>query len=252
TATGILGNVTILFYYLIINCGKSTLKPIDFILMNIIASNALSILSAGVPQTMAVWGFKQFLNDFQCKIILYIQVYSRSVSVGTTCLLSIFQTMTISPKKSWWKDHKVKVEKHIGCHIFLLWILYMFINFIYLANTFVNKNSKNVTRKRDFEYCSTAGQDEISYSLYAALVVGPEVLLSSLMAWSSRSMIIILNRHKQCVQHIRSTHGSRRNSPESRITQNILILVSTFLTFYTLSSIIRGFIVLLYNHSWWL
>ncbi|CAO2627073.1 Vomeronasal type-1 receptor 4 [Lemmus lemmus] len=252
TTTGILGNFSLIFYYLVLYCRKCTLKPTDVILMNVMAANALIILSTGVPQTMAVWGLKQFLSDFGCNLLLYIQGCGRSVSIGTTCLLSVFQALTICPRKSCWKDHKVKVEKYIGFHIFLLWILYMSTNFIYFSYIILKRNSGNVSEKRDFEYCSTAGRDEIVNSLYVSLVVCPEVCLSVLMAWSSGSMIVILYRHKQRVQHIRSSHGSSRNSPESRITQNILILVSNFLLFYTLSSILRGYISLLNNHNWWL
>ncbi|XP_052616384.1 vomeronasal type-1 receptor 4-like [Peromyscus californicus insignis] len=251
-STGILGNSSLIFYYLLLYCRECTLKPTDLILMHLMAANAFIILSAGVPQTMAVWGFKHFLDDFGCTLLLYIQAFVRSVSIGIICLLSVFQALTISPRKSCWKDQKVKVEKNVGCHIFLLWVMYMLIRFIPIAYTFVNRNSKNVTRRRDFAYCSIVVQYEISEYLYAALVVLPEVFFSVLMAWSSGSMIVILYRHKQRVQHIRSTHGSSRNSPESRVTQNILILVSTFLAFYTFFSILRGFISLLYYQNWWL
>ncbi|XP_038196837.1 vomeronasal type-1 receptor 4-like [Arvicola amphibius] len=252
TTTGILGNFSLIFYYLVLYCRKCTLKPTDVILMNVMAANALIILSTGVPQTMAVWGLKQFLNDIGCKLLLYIQGCGRSVSIGTTCLLSVFQALTICPKKYCWKNHKVKVEKYISCHIFLLWILYMSINFIYFSYTIFKRNSKNVSQKRDFGYCSTIGRDEIVDSLYAVLVVFPEVFLSVVIALSSGSMIVILYRHKQRIQHIRSTHGSSRMSPESRVTQNILILLSNFLAFYTLSSILRGYVAILNSHNWWL
>ncbi|OBS75257.1 hypothetical protein A6R68_14205, partial [Neotoma lepida] len=224
TTVGILGNFSLIFYYLVLYYREYTLKPTDLILMHLTAANVLIVLSVGVPQTMAVLGFKHFLDNFGCKLLVYIQGFVRSVSIGMTCLLSVFQALTISPRKSCWKDHKVKVEKNIGYHISLLWIMYFSINFIHFAYTFVNKNSKNVTIKRDFEYCCTEGEDEIGNSLYAALIVCPEVFFSVLMAWSSGSLIVILYRHKQRVQHIySSTHGSSRNSPESRVAQNILI-----------------------------
>ncbi|XP_021520306.1 vomeronasal type-1 receptor 4-like [Meriones unguiculatus] len=252
TTTGILGNLSLVFYYLLLYYRECTLKPSELILMHLMAANVLLILSSGVPQTMAVWGLKQFLSDFGCKILLYIQGFSRSVSIGTTCLLSVFQAITISLKKSCWKDHKVKAEKYIGCYISFIWAMHMSINFIFFVYTFIKGNSKNMTRKRDFGYCSTIGSNDISDSLYAVLVVWPEIFFSVLIAWSSMSMIIFLYRHKQKVQHIRSTHDSSRSSPDSRATQIIMALMSTFLTFYTLSSILRGCIAFLYNHNWWL
>ncbi|XP_052570055.1 vomeronasal type-1 receptor 4-like [Peromyscus californicus insignis] len=252
TTTGILGNLHLKLYYLVLYYREYTLKPTDLILMHLISANTLVILSAGVPQTMVVWGLKQFLNDLGCDLLLYIQGFARSVFIGTTCLLSVFQAMTLSPRKSCWNDHTVKASKYIDCSIPLLWVFYMVIWFTFLMHTFFKMNSKNITRGRDFGYCSTVGRDEISDSLYAALVICPESFFAVLITWSSASMIVILYRHKRKVQNIRSSHGSRRNYPESRATQNILVLLATFLAFYTLSTILRGCIALLYHHGWWL
>ncbi|XP_051018376.1 vomeronasal type-1 receptor 4-like [Acomys russatus] len=252
TTTGILGNFSLLFCYLGLYYRECKLKPTDLILMHLTAANALIILSAGVPHTMAVWGLKQFLPEFGCNFIVYIQQSARSVSIGTTCLLSVFQAVTISSRKSCWTDHKAKAEKYIGCCMLIIWVLYLLVNFIFFVYPFSKRNTKNVTTKRDLEYCSTVGSDPIGESLYAAFVVCPEVLLSGPIAWSSGSMIVLLLRHKQLVQHIRSTHNSSRTSPESRATQHILSLVSIFLGFYTLSSFLRGCISLLPKHNWWL
>ncbi|XP_059109589.1 vomeronasal type-1 receptor 2-like [Peromyscus eremicus] len=252
TTTGILGNLSLMFYYLVLYYKEYTLKPTDLILMHLMASNALVILSAGVPHTMAVWGLKQFMNNFGCHLLLYIQRFGRSVSIGSICLLSVFQAITINPRGFCWKDHKFKAAKYIGCSIDLFWVLYMLINFIFFVDPFIERNSKNATRKRDFGYCSIVGSDEISGSLYVALLMCPEILFSVMITWSSSSMIVILYRHRQNVQHIRSTTGSSRTSPESRATQNILALVATFLVFYTLSSILKGCNAFFHNQNWWL
>lgn len=252
TTVGILVNFFLMFYYLVLYYRKCRLKPTDFILLHLLAANSLFILSSGVPHIIGLWGLKQFLNDIVCELLFYIQGFGRSVSIWTTCLLSVFQAMTISPRKSCWKDHKVKAVKHISSSISLMWILHMLIHFFILVYPFIKMNSKNVTKLQDFGYCSIVKKENITEFLYAALVMFPEFFFSVLIAWSSGSMIVILFKHKKKVQHIHSTHVSRRNSPESRATQNILALVSTFLAFYTLSSILRGCIALLYNYNWWL
>ncbi|XP_076426930.1 vomeronasal type-1 receptor 2-like [Peromyscus maniculatus bairdii] len=252
TTIGILGNVSLMFYYLVLYYRECTLKPTDLILLHLMTANSMTIISLGVPHTMAAFGLMQFFNDLVCRILIYIQTVGRSVSIGTTCLLSVFQAMTVRPRELCWKDYKVKAENVIGCSISLLWGFYMLIHFVLFVYPFIKLNSKNITGKRDFGYCSTIGSDEISDSLYAAMVVSLEVFFSVLITWSSSSMIVILYRHKKRVQHIRSSHGYNRTSPESRATQKILVLVSTFLAFYSLSLILRGCIALLYNHSWWL
>ncbi|XP_059109299.1 vomeronasal type-1 receptor 4-like [Peromyscus eremicus] len=250
TTIGILGNFSLMFCYLVLYYRECTLKPTDLILLHLMTANAMTILSLGVPHTMAVFGLMWFLNDLGCRMVIYIQTVGRSVSIGTTCLLSVFQVITIRPRELCWKDHKVKAENFIDCSIFLLWGFYILIHFIFFMYPLIKLNSKNMTGKRDFGYCSLVGSDEISGSLYAAMVMCPEVFFSVCIALSSGSMIVTLYRHKKRVQHIRSSHGNNRTSPESRATQNILVLVSTFLVFYSLSSILRGCIALLYNHNW--
>ncbi|EDL03615.1 vomeronasal 1 receptor, E13 [Mus musculus] len=252
TVIGILGNVFLIFYYLVLYYRECTLKPTDLILMNLMAANLVILLSIGVPQKMAIWGLKEFLNHLECEILLFVQGFSRSMSICTICLLSVFQTLTISPKKFCWKYYKSNAAKYIGSCTSLLWVLHVLINFIFFLYTFTKRNNTNVTRTRDFGYCSLIGSDDISDSLYAALVVCPEVFFSVLTALASVSMIVILYRHKKSVQHIRSTHGSSRYSPESRATQNILTVVSTFLAFCSLTTILRGFVALFHGHSWWL
>ncbi|XP_003515918.1 vomeronasal type-1 receptor 4-like [Cricetulus griseus] len=244
TTIGILGNFSVFHYYLVCYA-ECKLKTADMIHVHLMADK-------GVPNTMAAFGLKQFLNDIQCRLLLYIERIGRSVSIGSTCLLSVFQAVTISQKEYCCKDQKFKAAKYIGCSISLLWVLYILIHFIFFVNPLIKRYSNNVTGKQDFGHCSIAGRDGISDSLYAALVVCPEICLSLFMARSSGSMIVILYRHKQRVQHIRSTHGSSRTSPESKATQNILALVSTFLAFYTVSTILQGCVALLYKPSWWL
>ncbi|XP_028637677.1 vomeronasal type-1 receptor 4-like [Grammomys surdaster] len=252
TTTGILGNFSLLIYYLVYYI-EHVLKPVDLILMHLIASNALIVLSTGMPQTLAAFGLKQFLNNFGCNLLVYIQSVGRSVSISTTCLLSIFQATTISHRKSCCKDQKATVAKYIGCSVSLLWVLSMSLHFIFLAYILIKRHSKNMTRNRDLEYCLTeGGEDAISSSLYTALVVCPEIFFSVLIAWSSGLMIVILYRHKQNVQHIHSSTVSSRNSSESRAIQKILVLVCIFLAFFTLSSILRGCIAFLQNRNWWL
>ncbi|XP_051018383.1 vomeronasal type-1 receptor 4-like [Acomys russatus] len=252
TTIGILGNFSLIFYYLILYYRQCTLKPTDLILMHIMVANALIILSFGVPHTMAAFGLKPFLNDLACRLLVYTQVLGRSVSISTTCLLSVFQAMTISPRESCWKDHKARSARYIGCSISILWVISILTTFLSCAHTFITVNSKNITRKRDLGYCSSVEHNEISDPLYTALIVCPEIFLSVLIVWCSMSMVLFLYRHKQRVQHIRSTRGSSRTSPDARATQNILGLVSTFMVFYTVSSILHGCISLLYNHNWWL
>ncbi|XP_021044803.1 vomeronasal type-1 receptor 4-like [Mus pahari] len=252
TTTGILGNFFLIFYCLVLYYRKYTLKPTELILMNLMPANVMIILSVGVPQTMTIWGLKDFLNPLECVFVLYLQEFAQGVSICTICLLNVFQTLTISSKNFCCNYYKFKLAKYIHCCTSLLWILQLLINFISVLYTFIKRITTNVTRTRDIGYCSHIGSDDISDLLSIALVVCPEVFFSVLTALASVSMIVILYRHKKRVQHIHSTHGSSRKSPESIATKNICTVVSTFLAFCTLTSILRGCIILFNNYSWWL
>ncbi|NP_001160758.1 vomeronasal 1 receptor oryCunV1R1599 [Oryctolagus cuniculus] len=252
TVVGILGNFSLLYHYLFLYYTDHKLKLIDLILMHLIIANSLVIVSKGIPQTMTVFGLKHLFNDFGCKLLLYVQRVGRSVSINTTCLLSVFQVIMITPMNSSWKYLKVKAPEYTGYSISFCWFMHMVVNFIFPMYVLVKWNSKNTTNKRDFGYCSSAGNDKITDTLYTVLLVFPEVLFSVLIIWSSVSMIIILYKHKQQVQHIHSINVMSRPSPESRATKSILVLLSTFVSFYTISSIFNACIALLYNPNWWL
>nr|XP_004671596.3 vomeronasal type-1 receptor 4-like [Jaculus jaculus] len=252
SAVGIVGNFTLFFYYLGLYYHEHSLKTTNLILKHLTVANSLIILSKGVPHTMRAFGLKQFFSELGCRFLFYFYRVGRIMSIIFTCLLSVFQATTINPSNSCWKNLKFKATKYIGLFISLCWILYMMINLIfpiYISHTEIHR--KNVTEKRDFEYCSSGSRDSTVDRLYVALLLLPEVSLSVLIIWSSGSMVAILYRHKQRVQYIHSTVSSRA-SPESRATQHILTLVSAFLTFYTFSSILHACIALLNNPSLWL
>lgn len=250
---GILGNFSLLLYYLLLYYNEGTLKTIDLILTYIFTANSLIILSKGMLQITGAFEWNQFLNEVRCKVTLCVLRLGRSMSITTTCLLSVFQAITISHRNYCWKDIMVKNPRFMDYSIFLCWILHIMVNMIFLVYPSTRRNSKNMTQKRSFEFCSySPGHETIIESLYVAFWVLPEALFSLFLVSSSSFMIVILYGHKKCVQHIHSSHSSPRTSLESRATQNILVLVCTFLAFYSLFSVLQGCISLSHNPSWWL
>ncbi|KAM5207545.1 LOW QUALITY PROTEIN: vomeronasal type-1 receptor 4-like, partial [Hipposideros larvatus] len=167
---GILGNFSVLYHELFLYYIGCRFRSTDLILKHLTVANLL--VSKGIPQTTAALRLKDFLNDFGGKLVFYVYRVSRDVSTGTTCLLSVFQAITTSPRHSRWMEFKVKAQKYL-C-------------------------------REPFE---------------SSLV---------LTLWASCSMVFILHRHKQRVQHIHKTTTSSQPSPKSRATHSIHLLVSTF------------------------
>ncbi|XP_028717373.1 vomeronasal type-1 receptor 4-like [Peromyscus leucopus] len=252
STVGIVGNFSILYCYLIHYYNEQALKTTNLILTHMLTANSLIILSKGLLYIMKAFGMEWFINDFGCSFLLYIARLGRGMSIVTICFLSVFQAITISSGNSFWLVLKIKASKHIGLFTSLCWIHYMSVNMVFPVYIYTKGNSNNLTHRSGMKYCSTSGHDELASSLYTTFFVLPEILFSVIIVWSSTSMVVILYRHKQRVQLIRSTSVSSRISPESKATCRIMALVSTFIGFYALSSILQGCIALIYNPGWWL
>ncbi|XP_017375537.1 vomeronasal type-1 receptor 3 [Cebus imitator] len=249
---GCLGNFFLLYHYSFLCFTRGALQSTDLILMHLTVANSLVLLSKGIPQTMAAFGLKDSLSDTGCKLVFYVHRVGRGVCIGNTCLLSIFQAITISPRELRWAQLKLHTLKYIGSSNILVmcWILNMLVNVAVAIHVTGKWNSINSTKTSDYGYCS--GQGRIPHLLNIVLLSLLDVLCLGLMTLASGSTVFILLRHKRQVQHIRGTNLSPRASPESRVTQSILVLVSTFVLFYSLSSIFILHMSLFPNPSWWL
>ncbi|XP_016834666.1 vomeronasal type-1 receptor 4-like [Cricetulus griseus] len=252
SAVGIVGNFSVLSCYLIHYYNEQTLKTTDLILTHMFTANILIILSKGLLHTMRAFGMKGFITHFGCELLLYIQRLGRSMSIVTTCFLSVFQAITINPGNSFGLILKVKAPKHIVLLTSLFWKLYMSGNMIFPLYMYTKQNRNILAHESDMKYCSISGNDALGSLLYTVLFVLPEILLSVIIVWSSCSMVVTLYRHNQRVQHIRSSSVSFRTSPEYRATHRILTFVSTFIGFHALSSILQGCIALIHNPHLWL
>uniref|UniRef100_A0A8C8WSZ0 Vomeronasal type-1 receptor n=1 Tax=Panthera leo TaxID=9689 RepID=A0A8C8WSZ0_PANLE len=210
TTVGILGNFSLLCHYIILSFTEYRWRSTDFIHKHLIVANFLALFCKGVPQTVAAFGRKHFLSDI-------------GLSIGSICILSVYQAITISPGNSRWAELKVKAHKYIFPSIFLCWVLQMLVNIIFPIYLTSTLSDKNTTNKKHFGYCSSVRHDKASDSLYGLLLSFPDVLCLGLMLWASSSMVFLLYRHKK----------------QSRATKTILLLVSTFVYCYTLSSIFQ-------------
>ena len=99
---GILGNSSILFYYIILMFTGKHLVPKDLIIEHLTFANCLTIILRGIPQTMSYIGFNIFLDDIGCKLIVYISRVTRGMFLYAMCLLSCFQAVLIRPGNSRW------------------------------------------------------------------------------------------------------------------------------------------------------
>ncbi|NP_001160790.1 vomeronasal 1 receptor oryCunV1R1633 [Oryctolagus cuniculus] len=249
---GILGNFSLASHYLFLYFHGHRLRPIDLILKHLTVANFLGIILRGIPETMAALGMEYFLSDFGCKLIFYIHRVGRGVSYGCVCLLSIFQAITISPRNSKWAKLKEKTPRYINISTILCWTLHLLVNAVFPIRISGKWKNTNATERLDNGVCSSPPYDKVINSIFAALFSISDVLCLGLMLWASGSMVFILYRHKQQVQHIQRSDISSRSSAETRATHSILALVSTFMCFYAITSVIQVLLAVFHSPSVWL
>ncbi|XP_021077453.1 vomeronasal type-1 receptor 4-like [Mus pahari] len=250
TIIGILGNFTLLYHYMYIYITRYRIRSTDWILIHLIVANILTLLCKGVPQTIYSFGFKDFLDDIGCKLVSSFHRVGRGAGIGSTSFLSVFQAIIIRPRNS--RDSELKVRTHecICCSVYLNWVIYLLISSINLVHMRAKHGNESTANLKSFMYCYSVRHDPTSDILYTTLLSGPEVLLLGLMLWASGSMVLTLYMHKQMMQYMSRSSLSSRYSPVSRATKTILLLVCTFVSFYTISCLCQSFGALLYNPSW--
>nr|NP_001160751.1 vomeronasal 1 receptor oryCunV1R1592 [Oryctolagus cuniculus] len=222
TLTGILGNFSLLSHYLYLYLTGCKFRSTDLVIKHLSVANCLVILSRGVPQTMAALGMKHFLRDIGCKLVFYVHRVGRDVSICSTCLLSISQAITISPRNTRWAELKAKAPKYIGFSVALFWMVNLILNVMVPLHVTENGSDKNMTREVDYGYSYSVISDR--FTVYGA-VYGALVLLRDIF------FVVILM---------------------SRATHSILILVSTFVSLSSLSSLFHICLIVLNNPSMWL
>ncbi|NP_001160994.1 vomeronasal 1 receptor monDomV1R1278 [Monodelphis domestica] len=236
TIIGLFGNSFLLYLYslkLIIN---QRIKLIDKICINLVFSNILMMLFRGIPWTMQTCNQKKFMSDIECKIIIYVQRVSWGTSLCTTCLLSVFQAITITSCGPKWAKLKARVLKSIVPACVFIWVLNLLIDLVVPLYVSAPRSSNNSQLIRNLGYCSvdiyalTIIKIGIWKTFFDAVFVG-------LMSITSGYMVLILYRHHWQVQHIHHTSFNPSASAEIRATKFILCLMSIFVCFSSLSSI---------------
>ncbi|XP_044523159.1 vomeronasal type-1 receptor 1-like [Gracilinanus agilis] len=235
---GSLGNSFILLLYIFIFLSSHSRRSIDSIFINLALANLKVLLSKGIPQTMFYLGLKNFLEPVECKLIQYLHNLSRSISLSTTCLLSGFQVIIISPSNYKWSKLKVQAKKYIVYSCLFCWCFHLLIYFTMLGIMHNSRFMSNNTRWWNLGYCSIASPNSFNASFHILVFSLPDVICIAFMIWASAYLVFLLRSHHQQVQHIHHLHISPRTFPEIKATHGILLLVCTYVSFYSIDSIL--------------
>ncbi|NP_001160913.1 vomeronasal 1 receptor cavPorV1R663 [Cavia porcellus] len=230
TGLGTMGNIFVFVKYMHVFASRE-MKPIHLILIHLAVTNIMTLLSQGVPGTLAVFGVRNFLDDTGCKSVVYLSRIARGLSICTTGLLTVVQAITMSPRQWGWRKLQPSSAWHLLPLCLFFWVLNSSIGMnLLLYITSISKNSS----KGNMNHLPCLFQPEnpkVKWTFLAAMIVRDIVFLAT-MGTSSVHIIFLLHKHHQralCLQISKSLHKA---APEVRASKSVLLLMLCFVFFY--------------------
>ncbi|KAM5248531.1 vomeronasal type-1 receptor 90-like [Ctenodactylus gundi] len=238
-SVGILANTILLLFRVHTSFVEHRPKPNDLTIGHLALIHIVMLLAVGFIST-DMFGFKDVWDDITCKSVIFLQRLMRGLSICTTCLLSVLQAITLSPRNSCLTKFKHKSAHHNQyCFLFFLGFN-MFSSGHFLVSTVATPNVTSQRLMFITQSCSLQPINHILKNISLTLMTFRDVSFIALMALSSGYMVILLCRHTRQTRHLHSTRVSPKASPELRASQTILLLMSFFMVMYLLDYVITS------------
>ncbi|XP_047390913.1 vomeronasal type-1 receptor 90-like [Sciurus carolinensis] len=204
---GITANVLLLLFHILKYLLQHRPKPTDLTIAHLALIHLLMLLIRTF-QDIDIFGIHDIWDDIACKAVVYMYRLMRNLSVSTTCMLSVLQAITLSPRSSF-------LAKYFSILVSM-------------------KGPTNATSGFYFasESCSISPTDHYFKTLFSLIGILWDIFLIGFMALFSVYMVTLLCRHKRQCQHLHSTSLSPRASPELRASRTILLLMGFFVVMY--------------------
>ncbi|XP_031236712.1 putative vomeronasal receptor-like protein 4 [Mastomys coucha] len=244
---GVLANMFLLCFYIFIILGHRP-KPTDLISCQLSFVHIIMFLTGGDICLTDLLESLDIENDFKCKATFYISRVMRGLSICTTCHLSVFQAVTISPSTALLAKFKQKLKKYTIYSFLCIWSFNLFFssNQIFYVGAYTNVSETK--QMKATKYCSLLPMNNIIRGLILTVTTSRDVFLVGVMLTTSTYMVIILFRHQKQCKHLHSI-SHLRASPEKRATQIILLLVVFFAVMYWVDFTISTTSVLLWSYN---
>ncbi|XP_036621038.1 vomeronasal type-1 receptor 4-like [Trichosurus vulpecula] len=232
---GILGNSFLIFLFSFRFSIGQKIKPIILMLIHLLFANIIFLLFRGIPKIIEVWKLKHFVDYTASKTISYLQRVTKGISLCSSCLLSVFQAITISPSNHMRPELKARVPKCVLPGCLFCWICNLVMDIVVPV---YGTGSSNTTHGKESWHIGFNALDLylIKTLIFLIWKFVYDSVFVVLTAINSGYMTFVLYRHHQRIQNIQVTDLSHRSSPEVRATKTILLLASTFVIFNLISS----------------
>ncbi|XP_021515317.1 putative vomeronasal receptor-like protein 4 [Meriones unguiculatus] len=229
---GLVGNILIFVRHIYMSTLGTEKKPVDLIFIHLAFSNMIIICSTGIRDIATVFYFGNFLGDVGCKAVVYLARMARGLSICTTCLLSVVQAVTISPRTTIWTKIKPQTAWQVLSFLLLFWIVNILISSNLLCYIKGGNGLNRSVARLFIGHCYMLPSRHMIKWLFLSLMTLRDVIFQSLMGWSSGSMALHLYKHHKRVLYLYSSRLASNSPPEIRATWSVLILMTCFLFFY--------------------
>ncbi|KAM9444277.1 olfactory receptor class A-like protein 1 [Clarias gariepinus] len=234
---GVLGNLSVLMAYAHITYIESYLQPVDRILAHLAFSNMLQLLTRSVPQTVVIFGLHNLLDDSGCKVVMYTHRIHRALSICLTCMLSVFQALTITPSAG---PHLTKLKSRLSqlvVPIFVgLWLLNMIVCIALPLYTIAPRNGTVPPFTLNLGFCHVKFPNNQVYVAIGTAFSTRDFAFVAVMLASSGYILVLLHKHSRQVRSIRRTQQG--TSMEMRAAKSVIMLVVLYTVFFGIDNMI--------------
>ncbi|XP_040612131.1 putative vomeronasal receptor-like protein 4 [Mesocricetus auratus] len=246
---GIVGNILMFVSRVYTSALGTEKKPVDLILIHLGLSNMIIICTTGIRDISTVFHFRNFLGDIGCKAVVFLARLARGLSICTTCLLSVVQAVTISPRTTMWSKLKPQTSQQVLTYVLLFWVFNIATssNLLYYIAAGSGNNRSGVSGY--IGYCYMLPSRLTVKWLFLSLMAIRDLIFQSLMGWSSGYISFYLYRHHKQVLYLHSYRFVNSFSPEIRAAQSVLLLMACFLFFYWTDFIFSFYIGSMVTHD---
>ncbi|MBZ3884881.1 Vomeronasal type-1 receptor 90 [Sciurus carolinensis] len=235
---GISANTILLLFHLFKFLFDNGIKNTDVIIGLLALIHLLMLLIMGFIATDSLTPLGGLWDDITCKSVIYLYRFLRGFSISATCLLSVLQTITLSPRSSCLAKFKSRSPQDSLRWLLFLWLFYMPFSAHFSISAVANSTVSSQGLVFVSDSCTILPMTYFLRHLFSILGVFRDIFLIGFMVLSSGYMVTLLCRHRRQCQHLQSTSLSPQASPEQRATRTILLLMSFFVLLYSLDCII--------------
>nr|XP_034376506.1 vomeronasal type-1 receptor 4-like [Arvicanthis niloticus] len=208
-------------------------SPAQVILSHMAVANAVTLFLTVFPNNIMTFAQRYHPTDLKCKLEFFTRLVARSTNLCSTCVLSTHQFVTVVPVNRGKFILRASVPNLASYSCYSCWF-FSVLNNIYIPIKVTGPQiTDNNSDSKNKLFCSTSGFSVgIVFMQFAH-----DAIFLTIMVWTSVSMVLLLHRHSQRMQHILTPNQVRRGQAETRATHTILMLVVTFVGFYLLNFI---------------